>query len=501
MGDQKHSLYMQNISKAFPGVQALSDVTFDVCFGEIHALVGENGAGKSTLMKILSGAYQPDNGSIVIDGEPIEINMPSDALSFGIVTIYQETNLAMPLTVAENIFMGRMPRTGPFIRWKELFSQTQDLLTQLGATFKAQDLVRDLSTAQRQMVEIAKALSMDSKIIILDEPTASLTESEVDILFSIMRQLKSQGVSLVFISHRLGEVLSIADRVTVLRDGFWVSTDEADLINEESVVRNMVGRELSDLYARERKETEVKEMLVVKNISGRKFHNISFEVNAGEIVGLFGLVGSGRTDVVRAIFGAEEIYEGVLELEGKEISPKSPKDAINAGIALAPEDRKVQGLILDMSVKNNVSLPSITELTNYGFILARAEKALADEYKDKLAVRCPSVETISESLSGGNQQKVVIAKWLAKTPKVLILDEPTRGIDVGGKAEVHNLMSNLANEGVAVLMVSSELPEILGMSDRVLIMHEKRLVAEVDGKQATGEEVMAYATGQKEQLG
>lgn len=493
-------LEMLNISKGFPGVQALDDVSFRLKPGEIHALLGENGAGKSTLMKILSGAYTRDSGQIMIERENVEIHSPADSLSLGIVTIYQESQLSLDLNVAENVFMGRLPKNGPFVQWQKLYQQTAELLERLDSNFEARTLVKNLSAAQRQMVEIAKALSMSAKVIVLDEPTASLTDREVDVLFEVMDRLRKQGVAMVFITHRLPEVFEVADNVTVLRDGLWVSTDPiSDIRSEEDLVQRMVGRDLGNLYQREDIPVS-KTVLRVTGLSGIGFNDVSFEIRSGEIVGMFGLVGSGRTDVARALFGANPYSKGEIEINDQRIKPKQPKDSIKAGIALVPEDRKEQGLVLGLAVKGNIALPNLRRLSRAGFMKTKSEQALAQQYKTTLDIRCPTVSTPAKSLSGGNQQKVVIAKWLAQQPQVLILDEPTRGIDVAGKAEVHNLMYELAAEGVGVLMVSSELPEILGMSDRVLIMHENRLVAEVDASEATEEKIMSYATGHVSQV-
>jgi ABC-type sugar transport system ATPase subunit len=492
----QYRLELVDVSKAFPGVQALSNVTLRLLPGEVHALVGENGAGKSTLMKILSGAYPRDAGRILLDGQEVQIHTPNDALKLGIVTIYQESNLALEMDVAENIFMGRAPRrSGVFVDWRSLERSTQALLDELDAGFGPRQLVKELSPAQRQMVEIAKALSIQAKVIVLDEPTAALTEREVDILFQVVRRLKEKGVSVIYISHRLVEIFQVADRVTVLRDGLWVATNLVKDINEDMLVMQMVGRQIENLYTTEQRPIgDV--VLAVEDLSGKGFNRVSFEVRAGEIVGLFGLVGSGRTDVMRALFGAEPARSGKVTLQGRALSIHSPRDAIQAGLALAPEDRKSDGLVLGLPVRANISLPSLRRLARLLFIRSRAEKAMAREYIQSLDIRCPSPETQAQSLSGGNQQKVVIAKWLARHPQLLILDEPTRGIDVSGKAEVHRLMNQLAAQGVAILMVSSELPEILGMSDRVIVMREGRLVGELQRSEASEERVLAFAASQ-----
>ena len=492
-----YRLELLNVSKGFPGVQALTDVTVRVLPAEIHALVGENGAGKSTLMKILSGAYRRDAGRILLDGQEIEIDSPRQALQHGIVTIYQESNLAHELSVAENIYLGRLPlKAGLWVRWSQLYDNTQVLLDQLGASFTPRTPVKELSPAQRQMVEIAKALSISARVIVLDEPTAALTGREVDVLFDVIRRLRDRGVSTIFISHRLAEVFAIADRVTVLRDGCWVSTNRVQDVTEDTLVMHMVGRQVENLYARKAAQPGPI-ILRVRNLSGKGFHNVSFDLRSGEIVGLFGLVGSGRTEMVRALFGAEPPASGTVELLGNPHKPRSPKDAIRTGLALAPEDRKLEGLVLDLPVRANISLPNLRQVTRLSFISARRERSMANHFVQALDIRCPSVETPAQSLSGGNQQKVVIAKWLAREPRILILDEPTRGIDVAGKAEVHHLMGNLAAQGVGILMVSSDLPEVLGASDRILVMREGTLAGELPRQQASEEMVMHLAAGQQ----
>ena len=493
-----YRLEMLNISKGFPGVQALSDVTLKVQHGEIHALLGENGAGKSTLVKILSGAYQRDTGRILLDGVELRENSPQTALAQGIVTIYQDSNLALELTVAENIYMGRLPRRNGFwVDWRTLFDKTMLLLQELDVTFSLHTKARDLSPAQRQMVEIAKALSMDARVIVLDEPTAALTDHEVDALFAVMRRLKARGVSLILITHRLREVFQICDRLTVFRDGHWVATDKVTETDESRLVTQMVGRQMTLLYPQ--RNTQVgNTVLEVQNLTSSRFEKINFQVCAGEIVGLFGLVGAGRTELARAIFGAQPASRGTVRINGKPIALRRPHDAIQAGIALVPEDRKTQGLILPMTVRANISLPNLDKLSRFGFIEFRQEKALAEEFKESLGIRTPSVNTLAQSLSGGNQQKIVMSKWLAKKPRVLILDEPTRSIDIGAKAEVHRLVDDLTKQGVAVLLISSELPEILGMSDRILVMHEGRMVGELTRAEATEERIMAYTIGQGE---
>jgi ribose transport system ATP-binding protein len=488
-------LTMNNIGKTFPGVKALDNVCFQVLPGEIHALVGENGAGKSTLIKILSGAYTLDAGSILLEDQSIHSLSPADALRYGIITIYQETSLALHLNVAENIFMGRLPRNNAgFVRWKQLYRETENVLSKLDIKINPRDIVHDISPAQRQMVEITRAISMAAKVIVLDEPTAALTEHEVKILFQLMRQLQEHNVSVIYISHRLEEVFEICDAVTVLRDGQVISTHPIADVTPAQLIADMVGRTVDNLFPKLASPI-TEPVLTVENLSGKGFKNISFHVKAGEIIGLFGLVGSGRTEVVRSIFGADKIEHGTISVHGTPITVHSPEDAMRVGIVLVPEDRKSQGLAVNLSVKYNISMPNLKSFSQLGFLKKANERQMASEYVEKLSIHTPSIETLVKSLSGGNQQKVVISKWLATSPKVLILDEPTRGIDVAAKSEVHKLMSELASHGVAVLMVSSELPEIIGMSDRILVMREGRLTAELERSEASDERIMHFAAG------
>jgi ABC-type sugar transport system ATPase subunit len=499
-------LRMIDISKSFPGVQALQEVSLAVYPGECLGLVGENGAGKSTLMKILSGVYAPDSGEITLAGQPVTLHNPRQAQELGISIIYQEFNLMPNLTVAENVFIGREPNAGGFVRWTDQRARTQALLDQLGVALRPDATVRDLSVAEQQMVEIAKALSYNARIVIMDEPTSALTDTEVEALLRIIAGLKARGLGVIFISHRLEEVMAICDRVTVLRDGQNAGELPIAEATPDRIVRLMVGRNLGDLFQKEAAAVDpaAPPALEVRNLSRTGtardpaaivLNDVSFGVRAGEIVGLAGLVGSGRTEVARAIFGADPFDRGEILIDGRPVRIDDPRDAIRAGIGLAPEDRKAQGLILGMAVEANISLAALPSLVRYGFIRLREEARLADRFVERLRIRTPSVEQLVVNLSGGNQQKVVIAKWLALRPKILILDEPTRGIDIGAKAEVHHLMSQLAQQGVAILMISSELPEILGMSDRVLVMSQGRLAGELTRADATQERIMALATG------
>lgn len=499
-------LRMERISKGFPGVQALADVDLDVYPGECLALVGENGAGKSTLMKILSGVYSPDRGRLVLEGKPVSLHSPRQAQSQGIAIIYQEFNLMPNLSVAENVFVGREPNTARVVRRRAMHLQTRALLNQLGVVLRPEAIVRNLSVAQQQMVEIAKALSLNARIVIMDEPTSALSQSEVANLLRVVRELTGRGLGVIFITHRLDEVFAVCNRVVILRDGQNVGQLSVADATPERVVRLMVGRELGDLFQKDRGavDTIAKPALAVRGLgrtgsgsdaSALDLDGITFQVEAGEIVGLAGLVGSGRTEVVRAVFGADTFDRGEVLVDGERVRIRTPRDAIRAGIGLVPEDRKLQALILGLAVRENISLAGLGALSRFGFVRRGAERRRANEFVDALSIRTPSLDQKVVNLSGGNQQKVVIAKWLSVRPKVLIMDEPTRGIDIGAKAEVHSLMSRLAGQGVAILMISSELPEILGMSDRILVMREGRIAGELAREDATQEAVMALATG------
>ena len=499
-------LRMDGISKHFPGVQALQEVSLEVRPGECLGLVGENGAGKSTLMKILSGVYPPDGGRLELGGHPVAFQTPRQAQDLGVAIIYQEFNLMPNLSVAENIFVGREPNAGGFVRRRELERRSRALLDQLGVRLRPQATVRDLSVAEQQMVEIAKALSLNARLVVMDEPTSALTDTEVAALLGIIRGLKEQGLGVIFISHRLEEVFAICDRVTVLRDGRNVGVLDIADATPEKIVRLMVGRSLGDLFQKESGVVDATAVPVLevrglgrtgsaRDPSAIVLQDVSLTVRAGEIVGLAGLVGSGRTEVVRAIFGADLFDRGEIRIGGQRVTIRSPRDAIRLGIGLVPEDRKAQALVLGLAVRENITLASLPSLVRAGFVRLGAERARARHFVDALRVRTPSLDQKVVNLSGGNQQKVVIAKWLALHPKILIMDEPTRGIDIGAKAEVHHLMSDLAKQGVAILMISSELPEVLGMSDRILVMRQGRIAGELSRVEATQEKIMSLATG------
>jgi len=490
-------LRMEHISKSYPGVQALKNVDFEVAQGEIHALVGENGAGKSTLMNILTGAQLPDDGQIIWKNEPAHITGPGDARALGISMIHQELSLIPHLTVGQNIFLGREPgaKIPGFIDWKQLYIDAQQLLDRLNVTVDAHTEVRFLSIAQQQMVEVAKALSLNADLIAMDEPTSALTERETDVLFQVMRSLKAEGVSLIFISHRLEEVFEISDRITTLRDGTFVGTKEAAHLTETEVVNMMVGRELGELYPKINR-TQQGIILQVTNLSdGKELKSVDLTLHKGDILGIAGLVGAGGTALAETIFGIRRSVKGEIRIDGQPVKITSPGKAIKLGIGLVPEDRKLQGVLLNMAVKDNIYVSSMNRITTWGFINLRKANHLAQEFVQKLGVRTPNLKQHIRNLSGGNQQKVVIARWLTLNPRLLILDEPTRGIDIGAKAEIHRLMSDLAAEGMGILMISSELPEVLNVSDRILVMHEGRVTAELNRDEATQDKIMLAATG------
>ncbi|MEM7024779.1 MAG: sugar ABC transporter ATP-binding protein [Pseudomonadota bacterium] len=486
-------LALDQISKSFPGVRALDQVAFDVRASEVHALLGENGAGKSTLIKIISGLYQPDAGTIQLDGEQIQFSSPHDAQRRGIATIFQELLLFPELTVAENIFMGHAPRTRfGAIDWSAMRTKAQELLASLDIhDLDPSRVVGSLTVGNRQRVEIAKALSQDARILIMDEPTAALTEADVERLFKIVRLLRERGVGIVYISHRLEEVFALADRVTVLRDGAYVATRDVAEVTEDDLINMMVGRTIENLFPK--LEARIGQpLLELRGLSRRPaFHDVDLSLREGEIVGLAGLVGSGRSDVAQAIFGLAPSESGEMLLDGKPAQITSAGQAKRLGIAYVPEDRGTQGLIKPMTLRENISLAVLRQVAPAWFIDRRAETNLAEQSISQFQIRASSVEQVADKLSGGNQQKVVLGKWLATTPRVLIMDEPTRGIDIGAKSEIHRLMSELAQKGLAILMISSELPEILGMSDRVLVMREGTIVAEFARAEATQEAIAA----------
>lgn len=492
-------LNMSDITKRFPGVLALDHVSLRVKKGEVHALLGENGAGKSTLMKILAGAYVKDEGEIEVFSKKTELGNPKAAENLGISIIYQELNLIPTLTVAENIFLGRYKMRGSIqVNWKEVYAAAEELLQELGVDVKATDYIRDLGIAQQQMVEVAKALSMKAKIIIMDEPSAPLTERETKNLFRIVKQLKESGVSIIYISHRLEEVLEICDRATVMRDGTTIKEIEIANVTMDEIIRLMVGRELKDKYPRIEKEIG-KELFRVENLcAGSKVQNINFSVREGEVLCVGGLVGAGRTETVRAVFGLDAKTSGKIFIDGKECEIRNPKDAIRAGIGFVTEDRKGEGLILKLGVGENVTLAALDSFRSGIHLNLGKEKNTVSEYVSRLNIKTPSIFQKVENLSGGNQQKVVLAKWLLSKCRVLILDEPTRGIDVGAKIEVYNLINELAKEGKPILVITSEIPELLGICDRVVVMARGRVSGTLTREEANQEAIMTLAVGAEE---
>ncbi len=493
---------LRDIAKSFPGVRALDGVSFDLRAGEVHALLGENGAGKSTLVKVISGIYRPDSGTIRLAGSPVEIADPTHAQRLGISPVHQELHLEPYLSVAENIFLGRQP-VGRFrlIDYRRMNNDAGELLRRLGAALDPEAKVGSLSVAQRQIIAIARAASTTARIIIFDEPTSSLTERETTLLFDMIGRLRAEGIGIIYISHRMEEIFRLCDRVTVLRDGRYVATKPVAETDMRDLIGMMIGRDISDLFRKE-PATIGDIVLEVRNLTKRGLlRDISFSVRRGEIVGVAGLVGAGRTELSRAIFGDLAIDSGEIRVDGNVVPPgHSPRRAILAGIGLVPEDRKEQGLVTGLSVRHNISMPMLRALSRMSVLSLGKERRLAESYVTKLAIKTPSIDQKVTFLSGGNQQRVVIAKWLATQPKLLIVDEPTRGVDVGAKSEIHGLLCDLAKEGMAIMMISSDLPEVLAMSDRVLVMRSGRIAADIPAGEATQERIMHYATGQEAAL-
>lgn len=490
-------LQMKSVSKCFPGVQALDGANLNVKKGEVHLLVGENGAGKSTLVKILAGACKKDSGEIIYDGQVIENQSPKHAMDIGISIIYQEFNLIPSLSVAENIFLGREILSDKIpgkLNWSKLYNQAQNILDDLHVDISAKAIVKDLGIAQQQMVEVAKALSCNSAVIIMDEPTAALTSTEIENLFEIIRKVKQKGVSIIYISHKLEEFAQIGDRVTVMRDGKTIKTLNIDEANTNELIKLMVGRELNEKFPKI-KVDKGEEILRISGFTTKTIKNIDLNLHEGEILGVAGLMGAGRTELARAIFGLDHLFRGEMFLKGSKIRIKSPREAIKAGIGFITEDRKTQGLVLTLDVGSNITLAAIDRFTKGININLKKEETVVNEYISKLRIKTFGSLQKTLNLSGGNQQKVVIAKWLLSQSKVFIFDEPTRGIDIGAKIEVYNLMNELVKNGAAILLISSELPEILGMSDRVAVMCRGEITSVLLTEEATQEKILYFATG------
>lgn len=486
-------LEVKNITKCYPGVVALDNVSFAIEEGTVHALVGENGAGKSTLIKVITGAITPDEGEVVYKGRSYKALNPMLSSEIGIEAIYQEFNLAPELSVEENIYMGAKVNSGVFIDRKKLTANAMEILQSLDANINPTTKIKELTVAYMQLVEISKALARNVKLLIMDEPTAPLTDNEVEILFQLVRNLKKKGVTIIYISHRMDEIFELADRITVMRDGQVVKTVETETITKNQLIFDMVGRELTETYPTRNFEYGEK-ILEVKDLSGPANAETSFSLRAGEIVGLAGLVGAGRTEIARLIIGADRKFSGEIYVNGKKTEINSPKDAIENGIAYVSEDRKNEGILLKMPIKWNITFPILKKLSRGLFINRKKENDCVNKYKDALRIKTPSINQLVGNLSGGNQQKVAVAKWLASESKILILDEPTRGIDVGAKQEIYELINNLTKEGLGILMISSEMEEIMGMSDRMLVMAEGKVVGELQKEEFSQDRILKYAS-------
>jgi ABC-type sugar transport system ATPase subunit len=499
-GGMSYLLEAREVTKAFPGVLALNKVSLGLSRGEVHALVGENGAGKSTFIKIVCGVYQPTEGTLYWNSHKVSVHSPAEALRLGIVPVHQELNLEPYLSVAENIFIGRQPKNRfGLIDHRRMNEMAVSWLEELGMKTEPTAPVGMISVAERQMVSIARAVSLNASMVIFDEPTASLTRRETELLFEVIRRLRLKGLAVIFISHRMEEIFGLCDLVTIMRDGNVIATSPVSGISTDEIIRKMIGRDLRDMFKKERSRPG-DPVLEVRGLTvPGVLRNVSLRLRKGEILGIAGLVGAGRTELARAIVGDLKYDSGSLLIEGRSVQIRNPMEAIKAGIGLVPEERKELGLVLGLSVKKNISIAILRRLSRLGIVRARQETKIARTYVDRLSIKTPSLTQGVQYLSGGNQQRVVIAKWLATTPKILIVDEPTRGIDVGAKAEMHALLNDLAKQGVSIIMISSELPEVLAMSDRILVMHEGEIVAELEGATTSEEEVLRYATGELRQ--
>jgi len=490
-------LELKGIAKYFPGIKALDNVNFTIRTGEVHALIGENGAGKSTLVKIMTGVYQPTRGEILMKGQPVHFKTSYEAQAAGVAAIHQEASMFSELTVTENIFMGHHIRKGRMntLDWKTMKRQTKELLERLELDIHPDTLIKNLGTAQRHMVEIAKALSVEARVVIMDEPTSALSLKEVEELYKIVRQLREQGKAIVFISHKFDEIFEICDHFTVFRDGQYIGEGDVADSTVDGIVKMMVGRSLNRMFPK--KTTEIgPPVMEVKDLSLTGFFkDVSFTLHKGEILGFFGLVGAGRSEVMRTIFGIDRKSEGTILLKGEKTEISSPRTAMKRGIAFVPEDRQQQGAILEMSLTHNITLPQIDRLSSFGLLNTPKERRVTEEFGNMMEIKAASWKVNTDTLSGGNQQKVVLAKWLATNPRILILDEPTKGIDVATKAAVHQFVSEMASRGLAVILVSSELPEVLGMADRVVVMHEGRVTRTFSRDEADSDSIILAATG------
>ncbi|MGN1141298.1 MAG: sugar ABC transporter ATP-binding protein [Oliverpabstia sp.] len=495
MTKSEYILELKGITKVFPGVKALNNVRFKLKRGEVHALMGENGAGKSTFIKVITGVHQPEEGQIYLDGKEVEFRSPKDASKLGIAAVYQHPTIYSELSVTENIFMGHEIKKGPFLQWDKMNEKAEALLKRLNANFNETDEMGTLSVAQQQMVEIAKALSTNAKIIILDEPTAALTRNESEELYRIVDQLKEDGVSIIFISHRMEDMHRLADKVTVFRDSQYIGTYDVDKISEAELIKAMVGREITDMYPKPEVKIGSSVLFEIEGMSkAGLFKDVNICVHPGEIVGLTGLVGAGRTETMEAVCGITKADSGKVRIEGKEVNVKCPKDAMDAGIILLPEDRQTQGLILSWGLGRNVTLPVQKKYAKKGFNDEKKERNISKELLESVDTKAVTIFDAASSLSGGNQQKVVVAKALAqRNMKVVIMDEPTKGVDVGAKAEIYAIMGELASKGYGIIMISSEMPEILGMSDRIYIMCKGKVTGCLDRKEATQENILSFA--------
>jgi ribose transport system ATP-binding protein len=493
MQEKDTVLSIREVCKSFPGVKALNNVSVEVRRGSVHGIVGENGAGKSTLMKILSGVLQKDSGTVIFDGEIVEKTTPIESLNRGLSIIYQEFNLVNTMSVGENILLGRFKEMGGM---RGVHSKAKELLDSIGSNINTYKKVEDISVSERQMVEITKALSFNSKLIIMDEPSSSLTSDEVSRLIKIIHRLKESGITIIYISHKLDEIFDFCDFVTVMRDGFVIDTKPTNEFTRGEMITKMVGRPIENEYP-ERPHCVGDTLLEVRSLNSRKLKNISFDLKKGEILGLVGLVGAGRSEIVRAIFGADRVHGHKILVDGKKVSINNPGDAKRLGIGLVPEDRKLEGLILPFTVESNISMASLSKIKKFGFIDKKIEKSIAEKHIKSLNIKTPTIKTRIVSLSGGNQQKCIVARWLETNPRVLIMDEPTKGIDVGAKYEIYLLMKQIAENGGSVILISSELPEVLNMSNRVLTIYDGKITGEFDPEKTLTDHIMTRSLGLK----